>query len=127
VIAGTGIDIVNIERVERLMDRWGERFIRRIFTDAEIRRCRGRARAAECFASRFAAKEAFLKAIGWGLQNGISWTDIEVGHDGLGKPVLVLRRKAEEVLEARGIRRTFVSLSHDDPWAVAQVIIESNP
>jgi holo-[acyl-carrier protein] synthase len=127
VIAGTGIDIVNIERVQKLTNRWGERFIRRVFTEAEICCCRRRARAAECFASRFAAKEAFLKAVGWGLQNGISWTDIEVGHDGLGKPVLVLRRKAEEVLESRGIRRVFVSLSHDDPWAVAQVILESDP
>ena len=127
MIAGTGIDIVNIERVERLMDRWGERFIRRVFTEAEIGHCRRRARAGECFASRFAAKEAFLKAVGWGLQNGIHWTDIEVDHDALGKPGLVLRRKAEEILEARGIRRAFVSLSHDDPWAVAQVILESEP
>ena len=127
MIAGTGIDIVNIERVERLMDRWGERFIRRVFTEAEICHCRRRARAAECFASRFAAKEAFLKAVGWGLQNGVHWTDIEVDHDALGNPGLVLRRKAEEILEARGIRRVFVSLSHDDPWAVAQVILESDP
>ena len=90
MIIGTGIDIVNIDRIERLMARWGDLFLGRVFTKKEIARCQRRARPPECFAIRFAAKEAFLKAIGWGLRNGVQWTDIEVENDPMGKPTLRL-------------------------------------
>jgi len=83
MIVGTGIDIVNIDRIERLMTRWGGVFLSRVFTETEIVWCQQKARPPECFAIRFAAKEAFLKAIGWGLRNGIQWTDIEVKNDSM--------------------------------------------
>ena len=124
MIIGIGIDIVNIERIEKLMGRWGDHFLGRVYTEREISRCRRQSRPPECFAIRFAAKEAFLKAIGSGLRNGIQWTDIEVENDPLGKPLLCLHRKAKEVLQTCRIERTFLTLSHDQPFAVAHVLLE---
>ena len=124
MVIGTGIDIVNIERIERLMGRWGDHFLDRVYTEREISRCQRRSRPSECFAIRFAAKEAFLKAIGSGLRNGIQWTDIEVENDPLGKPLLCLHRKAKEVLQTCRIERTYLTLSHDQPFAVAHVLLE---
>ena len=98
MVIGTGIDIVDINRIERLMARWGDVFLDRVFTEKEIIWCQRRTRPPECFAIRFAAKEAFLKAIGWGLRNGIQWTDIEVENDLMGKPSFSFHRKAKEVL-----------------------------
>lgn len=124
MIIGTGIDIVNIERIEGLMGRWGTRFLDRVYTEREISWCQRRSRPSECFALRFAAKEAFLKAIGSGLRNGVQWTDIEVENDPLGKPLLSLHRRAKEILQTRRIERTFLTLSHDRPFAVAHVLLE---
>jgi holo-[acyl-carrier protein] synthase len=124
MIIGTGIDIVNIERIERLMARWGDLFLGRVFTEREIVWCQQRTRPPECFAIRFAAKEAFLKAIGWGLRNGIQWTDIEVESDPMGKPSLFFHRKAKEVLETHRIQKALLTLSHDRPYAVAHVLLE---
>src|SRR5512136_1599239 len=100
MILGTGIDLVNIERIERVMSRWGDTFLHRVFTEQEILRCQKNIRPSTCFAARFAAKEAFLKAIGWGLRNGIQWIDIEVENDPMGKPFFLVYRKAREVLDA---------------------------
>ena len=124
MIIGTGIDIVNIDRIERLIARWGNLFLGRVFTEREIIWCQQRARPPECFATRFAAKEAFLKAIGWGLRNGIQWRDIEVENDPLGKPLLAFHRKAKDVLEERRIKKALITLSHDRPYAVAHVLLE---
>ncbi len=124
MVVGTGIDIVNIERIERLMARWGDPFLGRVFTQKEIVWCQQRARSSECFAIRFAAKEAFLKAIGWGLRNGIQWTDIEVENDPMGKPMFSFHRKAKEVCATLRIKKTLLTLSHDRPYAVAHVLLE---
>ena len=124
MIFGIGIDIVNIERIEQVMARWGDLFLGRVFTEKEIFWCQRRARPSECFAVLFAAKEAFLKAIGTGLRNGIQWTDIEVEHESSGKPHLSFRRKAKELLETNRIQKASVTLSHDRPCAVAHVILE---
>jgi holo-[acyl-carrier protein] synthase len=124
MIFGTGIDIVNIERIERLMERWGDHFLSRVYTEREISRCQRRSRSSECLAIRFAAKEAFLKAIGSGLRNGIQWTDIEVENDPMGKPLLCFHRKAKEVLQTCRIERAYLTLSHDRPFAVAHVLLE---
>ncbi len=124
MIIGTGIDMVNIGRIERLMTRWGDLFLGRVFTKKEIVWCRQRTRPSECFAIRFAAKEAFLKAIGWGLRNGIQWTDIEVENDSLGKPTFSFYRKAKEVCQTLRIQNAFLTLSHDQPFAVAHVLLE---
>jgi holo-[acyl-carrier protein] synthase len=124
MVIGTGIDIVNIDRIEHLMSRWGDLFLGRVFTEKEIGWCRHRARPSECFATRFAAKEAFLKAIGWGLRNGIQWTDIEVENDPVGKPVFSFHRKAKEVCETLRVEKALLTLSHDRPYAVAHVLLE---
>jgi len=124
MIVGTGIDIVNIERIESLMARWGDLFLGRVFTEREIVWCQQRTRPPECFAIRFAAKEAFLKAIGLGLREGIYWTDIEVENDPMGKPLLLLHRKAKEFLKNCGVHKALLTLSHDRPYAVAHVILE---
>jgi holo-[acyl-carrier protein] synthase len=124
MVIGTGIDIVDINRIERLMVRWGDVFLDRVFTEKEIVWCQRRTRPPECFAIRFAAKEAFLKAIGWGLRNGIQWTDIEVENDLMGKPSFSFHRKAKEVLENLRIQKALLTLSHDRPYAVAHVLLE---
>jgi holo-[acyl-carrier protein] synthase len=124
MIFGIGIDIVNIERIERVMARWGNLFLSRIYTEREIAWCQQRPNPPECFAIRFAAKEAFLKAIGSGLRNGIQWTDIEVERDPMGKPLLSLYRKAKEIFETQRIERAFLTLSHDQPYAVAYILLE---
>ena len=124
MIVGTGIDIVNIERIGSLMARWGDLFLGRVFTEREIVWCQQRTRPPECFAIRFAAKEAFLKAIGLGLREGIYWTDIEVENDSMGKPLLSLHRKAKKILENCGVHQALLTLSHDRPYAVAHVILE---
>lgn len=124
MIVGTGIDIVNIERIEGVMTRWGDLFLGRVFTEKEINWCQQRTRPPECFAIRFAAKEAFLKAIGLGLRNGILWTDIEVENDPMGKPLFSFHRKAKEVIETYHIQKALLTLSHDRPYAVAHVILE---
>jgi len=124
MVFGIGIDIVNIERISRLMTRWGKTFLKRVYTEREISWCHQKSHPSECFATRFAAKEAFLKAIGSGLRNGIQWTDIEVENDPMGKPLLSIHRKAKEVLQTHGIERTFLTLSHDRPYAVAYVLLE---
>ena len=123
-IIGTGIDIVNIDRIERIIARWGALFLARVFTEKEIQWCRRRARPASCFALRFAAKEAFLKAIGWGLQNGIRWTDMEVERTPLGKPLLSFHRKVKEIVETQKIERVHLTLSDEPPFALAHVIAE---
>ncbi len=124
MIIGAGIDIVNIERIDRSIARWGSLFVRRVFTRSEIDRCQKRARPSECFATRFAAKEAFLKAVGLGYRRGIRWTHIEVTNDSLGKPSLLFHRKAMELVQTLQIHRTFLTLSHDRLYAVAHVLLE---
>ena len=124
MVIGTGIDIVNIQRVEHMMARWGDLFLGRVFTEREIAWCQGRARPPECFAIRFAAKEAFLKAIGWGLRNGIQWRDIEVETNAMGKPSFFFHRKAKERIETLRVHKALLTLSHDHPYAVAQVLLE---
>ena len=123
MIFGTGIDIVNIERIESMMARWGDLFLGRVFTEGEIVWCQKRTRSPECFAIRFAAKEAFLKAIGRGLRNGMQWTDIEVENDPLGKALFSFHRKAKEVLETQRITKALLTLSHERLYAVAHVIL----
>lgn len=124
MIFGIGVDIVNVERIEGIMARWGDLFLERIFTEREISWCQKRPYPPECFSTRFAAKEAFLKAIGSGLRNGINWKDIEVENDPMGSPLFSFHRKAKDIIEFHQIRRAFLTLSHDRPYAVAYVLLE---
>nr|PZN69698.1 MAG: 4'-phosphopantetheinyl transferase [Bacillota bacterium] len=124
MILGTGVDIVAVERLARAVDRHGERFLRRVFTPAELAYCEsGRRQRAQRLAARFAAKEAVLKALGIGLRE-VRWTDAEVCRDATGRPSLRLSGRLAEIAAARGAARIHLSLSHTREYAVAQVVIE---
>ena len=124
MIRGIGVDIVKVDRIEKAVERWGYRFLQRIFTAAEIDRCQKRARPAQCLALRFAAKEAFAKALGLGMRKGLRWRDIEVVHDNFGKPDLLLHNQAQRLLEAVEASRTWLSLSDERESALAVVVLE---
>jgi holo-[acyl-carrier protein] synthase len=124
MIVGTGIDIVEVPRVAATLERFGERFLNRVFTPAEIRYCDSKMNRAERYAARFAAKEAGLKAIGTGLRGGISWRELEVSREPGGRPTLSFSGKAASYAARIGARRTSLSLSHTAQHAIAQVVLE---
>jgi holo-[acyl-carrier protein] synthase len=124
MILGTGIDIVEVPRIAQAVGRFGERFLGRIFTAAEIRYCDPKANRMERFAARFAAKEAAMKAIGTGMHGGVSWQDFEVGREPSGRPTMVLHGKAAEIAARMGVRRAHLSVSHTEEHAVAYVVLE---
>jgi holo-[acyl-carrier protein] synthase len=124
MIYGTGIDLVDVKRMDRVINRWGERFIDRIFTEGEIRICSGRAFPASAFSMRFAAKEAFSKAIGTGMRDGVRWQDIEVFHYPGGRPGLKVHGRSGEICEESGITGFHVSMSDDGGFGIAMVILE---
>lgn len=127
MIVGLGTDVVKIQRMERLLERHPERAGQRLFTDGERAYCAGRAWPAECFAARFAAKEALLKALGVGLSAGIPWREIEVLSNRSGNPRLEVFGRALSLLEASGAERIHLSFSHDAGVAVAVVVLEGGP
>ena len=124
MIVGTGIDIVEVPRVAASIERFGARFIARIFTAAEIIYCDSKQNRSERYAARFAAKEAGLKAIGTGWRGGVTWQDVEVRREPGGRPTLVFAGKAAEFAARLGVKRAFLSLSHTAQHAIAQVILE---
>jgi holo-[acyl-carrier protein] synthase len=121
MILKTGIDIIEIRRIQAALDRHGERFLKRVFSDQEILECRGRA---EALAVRFAAKEAASKALGTGI-GPISWREIETLHQGSGEPYLVLHGSAEKIAQELGLAVWAVSLSHSRENAIAVVVATS--
>lgn len=124
-ILGLGTDLVEVQRMDRLLDRHRDR-LDRIFTSGEQRYCLANpARQAEHFAARFAAKEAALKALGTGWSGGIAWTDIEVVRLPSGKPDLKVHGVARDRAVGAGIARWWVSLSHVRGYAQATVVAES--
>lgn len=125
MIYGTGIDIVEISRFERFVEENNISLFRRLFTAGELEYCAAKRKCAQHYALRFAAKEAFLKAMGTGLRKGLSWQDMEVVHDEYGKPGLRLAGEAERLFASRGLTGCFLSLSHDGNCAVASVILET--
>jgi holo-[acyl-carrier protein] synthase len=124
MIFGVGIDLVNIPRMEAVLRRWGDRFVKRVFTEQEAQICYQRAYPAASFALRFAAKEAFSKAIGLGMRKGIRWKDIEVLHLPGGKPILKLKGKSSEACREKGVTRLHLSLSDEGRYGSALVILE---
>ena len=125
MIYGIGIDIVDVSRIDKALKRWGDRFLNRLFTKGEIEYCRPKASAASRFALRFAAKEAFSKALGSGFQKGIQFRHIEVSHGPGRRPYLVLHGQARELWESCGLQRSFLSLSDDGMYAAAVVVLEA--
>ena len=126
MIFGTGIDLVSVKRMDRVIKRWGNRFIDRVFTPLEIEICSRRATPSSAFSMRFAAKEAFSKAIGMGMKNGIRWRDIEIFHYPGGRPGLRLHGRSREICEKEMINGFQVSLSDDGEYGMAMVILEKN-
>ena len=124
MIYGTGVDIVEIARFERFLEQGNDSLFQRLFTPLEINYCAAKKQSAQHYALRFAAKESFLKALGTGLRDGISWKDMEVANDHLGKPELRLYRRALELFREAGLSSCFLSMSHDAGCAVAMVVLE---
>ncbi len=125
MIVGTGVDIVEVPRVAAAIERFSERFLRRVFTDAEIRYCQSKHNVAERFAARFAAKEAALKAIGTGWRLGVAWTEVEVKRLPGGRPTIAFTGKAGDFAARLGASKASVSLSHTAEHAMAVVILEA--
>jgi holo-[acyl-carrier protein] synthase len=125
VIVGIGVDMVSIPRFRELMERRGEAAIPRFFTGAEAERCRQSRSSLESFAARFAAKEAFFKALGTGWGLGGRWTEVEVVSADTGAPSLRLTGRAAEAAAERGVSAIHVSLTHTDETAAAFVVLES--
>jgi holo-[acyl-carrier protein] synthase len=125
MIYGIGVDLVRVERIAKVLERYGDRFLGRVFTAREIAHCRGRAGAGSCFALRFAAKEAFSKALGVGLRrDGIRWREVEVTPDARGKPEISVSGRAAELCRENGVTGIHLSLSDEDERALAVVILE---
>ena len=120
------MDIAETSRIERGLERHGERFTRRIFTPNEITYCEKFKNRAERYAARFAAKEAAFKALGTGWREGIRWLDVEVTHQPSGKPELLLTGRAQELARELNVARMSISISHSDRYVVAQVIFEGD-
>ena len=121
MIYGIGVDLVHINRIERVLGRWGDRFVGRVFTTDEAELCHRRAFPPSAFALRFAAKEAMFKALGVGWGGGLRWRDVEVINNSVRKPDIVLHGKAREMV---GNRVVLVSLSHTREQAIAMVVLQ---
>ena len=125
MIVGTGIDIAEVPRIAASIERFGNRFLQRIFTEGEIRYCESKANRVERYAARFAAKEAAMKAIGTGWNHGVAWRDIEVCREPGGRPTLTFHGEAAEFAAKLGVSHVALSLTHTAEHAIAQVILES--
>jgi holo-[acyl-carrier protein] synthase len=124
VILGSGIDIIEVARVETARERHGERFLKRIFHPAETAYCLSHKFPGPFLAARFAAKEAISKAFGTGIGAQLGWQDMEIGRKDSGEPRVILHGKGLELLARRGARCVHVTLSHTEKHAVAMAILE---
>lgn len=123
MILGLGIDLVHIPRVEKAVNRWGERFLYRVFTSEECSYCLKHKQPSQGLALRFAAKEACSKALGTGMRLGVTWLQIAIAHEPSGKPVLRLSGSALKKATDMGADAWHVSLSHEGEYATAVVIM----
>ena len=126
MVVGLGTDLIEVHRIEQSIQRFGDRFLTRIFTPREIAYCmRKQKSAAESFAARFAAKEAGAKALGTGISRGVTWLEIEVTRELTGKPTLALHGRAAERAQSLGVRHASISLTHTADIALVVVVLES--
>ncbi len=124
LIIGCGIDLVKIERIEKIIKRWGNNFNCRIFTPLERDYCeKKKDNKYQSYAGKFAAKEALLKALGLGLR-GANWKEIEIINNELGQPVIGTSGKLKNIASTRGVNKYFITISHTKEYATAQVILE---
>ena len=125
LIIGCGIDLVKIERIEKIIKRWGNNFTSRIFTPLEEEYCeKKKGNKFQSYAGKFAAKEALLKALGLGLR-GANWKEIEIKNDELGQPIIDTSGKLKNIAYSKGVSKYFISISHTKEYAIAQVILEN--
>ena len=123
-VLGVGMDLVEVHRIAKVIERQGAAFLKRVFTQREREYCEGKANSAQHFAVRFAAKEAVSKAFGTGIGAEIGFLDIEVNHQKSGAPSVTLLGKGRLLAESRGVKDVLVSLSHTEQIAGASVILQ---
>src|SRR5665213_3862137 len=127
MVIGLGTDLIEIERIERSVARFGERFLERVFTPGEIAYCHAKQKgSAESFAARFAAKEAGAKALGTGISRGVSWREFEVKRKPGQRPELHLSGRAAEIARELGVNRMSLSLTHSREMSMAVVVAEDS-
>lgn len=124
VIIGMGVDLAEVGRIQRAIERHGEPFLRRVYTAAEREYCERFKNKYERFAGRFAAKEAAMKALGTGWRRGVRWVDFEVVRELGGRPTIRLDGEARKIAEELGVKRIALSITHTEVQALAQVIFE---
>jgi holo-[acyl-carrier protein] synthase len=124
VIVGTGVDLAEVHRIREAIERFGDRFIHRIYTDREIAYVERKANRFERYAARFAAKEAGMKALGTGWRRGVQWKDFEVVNLPSGRPTLLLHGEAEKIASESRVRAIHLSLTHTAKDGLAYVIFE---
>lgn len=124
MILGTGVDLAEVDRIREAAERYGDRFLQRVYTPAEIAYASRKANKYERFAARFAAKEAGMKAIGTGWRGGVRWQDFEVVNEPSGRPTLRFHGVARQVAERMGVKSVQLSLTHTGALALAYVILE---
>jgi holo-[acyl-carrier protein] synthase len=125
MIRGIGIDVEKISKLKRAIEIEGESYIREVFTPSEIQYAEEKKLKYQHYAGRFAIKRAVIKALGTGWQHGLRWLDVETNNDNYGKPFILLRGKAKELVEKMGIKNSVVSISHSDEYAVGLVVFET--
>lgn len=123
MILGIGIDLVDVRRMEGIIFRWHEKFLRRVFTEREIRYCNNKKNPAQRFATRYAAKEAFIKALYPKGEKGIDYLNIEVDEKDR-RPVINLGGEIEADVKEKGVKNIFIMLSHDGNYGIANVVLE---
>ncbi|HEY1254763.1 MAG TPA: holo-ACP synthase [Terracidiphilus sp.] len=124
MIVGSGIDLTEIERIQHSVERYGQRFLDRVYTPAEQAYCLRKRKSAESLAARFAAKEAGAKALGTGISHGVNWLEIEVVREPSGRPTLKFHGRAAEFANRLGSVRAALSLTHTATLAMASVVLE---
>ncbi|HOM69913.1 MAG: holo-ACP synthase [Smithellaceae bacterium] len=124
MIHGIGIDLVENDRIEKVIRKWGCKFLNRVFCDREVEYCAKHVHNAPHYAARFAAKESFLKALGMGLGMGVKMKDIEVTRGGDGKPEIVVHDGAKNQIDKNKITRIHLSLTHTENYAAAFLVLE---
>ena len=125
MIVGSGIDLVEIARIQQSRERYGQRFLNRVYTAAEQAYCLRKRNAAESLAARFAAKEAGAKALGTGISHGVNWLEIEVIREPGGRPSIRFHGRAAEIAEQMGVAHVALSLTHTSGLAMASVVLEN--
>lgn len=124
MIVGSGIDLTEIARIQHSVERFGERFLNKVYTAGEQAYCLRKRKSAESLAARFAAKEAAAKALGTGISHGVTWQEIEVVREPSGRPSLAFHGRARELASRLGVINAALSLTHTADLAMASVVLE---